>query len=87
MWYVVAMTADTLKEMLRRSPFEAFRVALSSGESYDVLHPETALASARSLVLAVPDKGHPEGERLVFCSYLHIAHIEVLSGQPDRRAG
>lgn len=81
------MTADTFKEILRRSPFEAFRVVMSSGESYNVLHPEMALASARSLVLAVPDKGHSEGERLVFCSYLHIAHIEVLSPQPERQAG
>ena len=62
---------------------------MSSGESYDVMHPENALASARSLILALPDPTQPEGERLAFCSYLHLAHIEVLrtAGNSERRAG
>lgn len=72
------MTADTFREILRREPFEPFRVVMSSGESYNVLHPEMALVSQRSLILALPDPSHPEGERLAFCSYLHIAHVEVL---------
>ena len=79
------MTADTFREILRRAPFEPFRVVMSSGESYNVMHPEMALVSQRALVLAVPDNTHPEGERLVFCSYLHIAHIETLR-PAERRA-
>lgn len=72
------MTADTFREILRRRPFEPFRVVMSSGESYNVMHPEMALVSARALVLALPDPTQPEGERLAFCSYLHLAHVEVL---------
>jgi hypothetical protein len=78
------MTADTVREFLRRTPFEPFRVVMSSGESYNVMHPEMALVSARALVLAVPESSHAEGERLVFCSYLHIAHLETL--KPSRAA-
>jgi len=78
------MTADTFREILRRKPFEPFRVVMSSGESYTILHPEMALVSARSLILAIPDPTHPEGERLAFCSYLHLAHVEIL--QPTRAA-
>jgi len=78
------MTADTFRKILRRAPFEPFRVVMSGGESYNVMHPEMALVSARALVLAVPEPGHPEGERLVFCSYLHIAHVETL--KPSRAA-
>ena len=82
------MTADTFREILRRRPFEPFRVVTSSGESYNVMHPETALVSARSLILALPDPTQPEGERLAFCSYLHLAHVEVLRpiDLPERRA-
>jgi hypothetical protein len=80
------MTADTFREVLRRAPFEPFRVVMSSGESYTVMHPEMALVSARALVLAVPEPTHPEGERLAFCSYLHIAHVETLR-PADRRPG
>ncbi len=78
------MTADTFREILRRAPFEPIRVVMSSGESYDVLHPEMVFVTARSLILAIPDPSHPEGERLAFCSYLHIAHVEIL--KPSRAA-
>jgi hypothetical protein len=82
------MTAETIREIIRHQPFEPFRVVMSSGESYNVMHPEMALVTTRSLILALPDPTHSEGERLVFCSYLHVAHVEVLrpSG-PARRAG
>jgi hypothetical protein len=78
------MTADTFREILHRAPFEPFRVVMSSGESYNVMHPKMVLVSARSLVLAIPDTSHPEGERLAFCSYIHIAHVEIL--KPSRAA-
>ena len=82
------MTADTFREILRRKPFEPFRVVMSSGESYNVMHPEMAFVTSKSLILALPDPTQPEGERLAFCSYLHLAHVEVLrpSDITERRA-
>lgn len=78
------MTADTLREILSRKPFEPFRVVMSSGESYIITHPEMALVTTRSLILALPDAAHPDGERIAFCSYLHIAHVETF--HPSRAA-
>jgi len=78
------MTSETFKEILRKHPFEPFRVVMSSGESYIISHPEMALATARTLVLSIPDPTHPEGERFAFCSYLHVAHVEIL--KPSRVA-
>ena len=78
------MTADTFKEILHRQPFEPIRVVMSSGEHFDILHPEMAFVTAKALLLAIPDPTHPEGERLAFCSYLHIAHVETL--KPSRAA-
>ena len=60
---------------------------MSSGESYNVVHPEMALMTARALILALPDPSAPEGERWAFCSYLHIAQVEVLRPSQERRAG
>jgi hypothetical protein len=80
------MTADTFREILRRTPFEPFRVVLSSGESYNILHPEMAFVTAKALILALPDSSASEGERLSFCSYLHVAHVETLRPQAERRA-
>lgn len=78
------MTAETFREILTRQPFDPFRVVTSSGESYNVMHPETAFVTARTLILALPEPTHPEGERLAFCSYHHIAHVETL--KPSRAA-
>jgi hypothetical protein len=78
------MTADTFRQILSRKPFEPFRVVMSSGESYNVMHPEIALVTARALILALPDPTTQDGERLAFCSYLHVAHIETL--KPSRAA-
>jgi hypothetical protein len=72
------MTAEALRDILHRSPFEPFRVVMSSGESYNVMHPEMALVTNRALILALPDPTRPEGERWAFCSYLHIAHVDIL---------
>jgi hypothetical protein len=80
----MVMTAETFREILKRTPFEPFRVVMSIGESYNVMHPEMALVSAKALALAIPEVSHAEGERLVFCSYLHIAHVETL--KPSRAA-
>ena len=82
--YNTRMTADTFREILKRTPFEPFRVVMSSGESYNVMHPEMVLVSAKALVLAVSDPAYSDGERLAFCSYLHIAHVETL--KPSRAA-
>ena len=78
------MTADTFRDILSRQPFEAFRVVMSSGESYNVMHPEMAFITARALLLTISDVSRSAGERLAFCSYLHIAHIETLI--PSRSA-
>ena len=80
------MTADTFREILKRAPFEPFGVVMSSGESYNVIHPEMAFVTAKALILALPDPSAAEGERLAFCSYLHIAHVETLRPQAERRA-
>ena len=79
------MTADTFKEFMKRRPFEPFRVVMNSEEAYSVLHPEMAFITAKALILAIPDPSHPDGERIAFCSYIHIAHLETF--QPTRAAG
>ena len=78
------MTADAFGEILKRAPFEPLRVVMSSGESYDVMDPEMLLVTAKCLVLALPDSSQPEGERLAFCSYIHVTHVEIL--KPTRAA-
>jgi hypothetical protein len=75
---------DTLKELLARRPFSPFRVILSSGDSYEVRHPEFAWLVRGGLYVGLPTKPRNGDvalpERAVFCSALHLAGVEQLVG-------
>lgn len=75
------MNLDKLRERLRRQPFKPFRVHLSDGKSYDVLHPEMLLITKTWLVIAVFDEGvksddYPDRE--VHVSPMHVTATEDL---------
>ena len=85
------MTADAVFARLRRRPFVPFRIILSSGTTYDVLHPEMLFVSKSGVTVAIYDREQrpapeeiPAREALV--SFLHIAATEDLP-QPMSRAG
>ena len=85
------MTADAVFARLRRRPFVPFRLILSSGTTYDILHPEMLFVSKSGVTVAIYDTGQqpspdeiPLRESLI--SYLHIAATEDLP-QPAARAG
>ena len=77
------MSTAAAKELLNRRPFEPFRVRLSSGDVYEVRHPEMALLLRNGLYVAVPDpptNGASEElpDRAVWCSLLHVAALEPI---------
>ena len=85
------MTAESLFARLRRRPFVPFRLILTSGTTYDILHPEMLFISKSGVTVAIYDRNQraaldeiPMGEALV--SFLHVAATEDLAG-PMSRAG
>ena len=84
------MTAAAVFARLRRRPYVPFRLILSSGTTYDVLHPEMLFVSKSGVTVAIYDKSQkpsadeiPVRESLI--SFLHIAATENLP-QPMRQA-
>lgn len=71
------MTAETLKNFLHRKPFEPLRIKMSSGESYEIPHPEMALLTKAGLIICLPDQQGDPSEKIEFCSFLHIASVET----------
>lgn len=67
------MTGDTVKEWLKKEPFEAFEIRMSNGATYQVRHPEFAFVLKSNVVIV-----HPESDRVFVCALLHIASIETL---------
>lgn len=85
------MTADSLFQRIHRKPFVPFRLILSGGTSYDVLHPEMMFVTKSGITLAIYDKDQrpspeeiPVREALV--SFLHVPATEDIQ-QPFSRAG
>ena len=47
------MTAESLREILRRNPFEPFRLVMLDGKSYEIRRPEIALLTRTVLLVGV----------------------------------
>ena len=65
--------------MLAQRPFKPFRLVMSSGETYEVRHPEMVLLTRTDVLVGVGelDDGIPPEFRI--CSLLHVATVEPLS--------
>ena len=79
------MTTSMVRDLLRQRPFRPFRVVMSSGEAYEVRHPEMAWVTKNDLFIGidVADDGLPVDARM--CPLFHVATVEPLS--TDARAG
>lgn len=75
------MTLQTFREMLARRPFQPVRLTLSSGQSYEIRHPEMALLTRTSLLVGIDlaEDGVPAEFKIL--SLLHVASIEPLTPQ------
>jgi hypothetical protein len=73
------MTVQTFRELLSQRPFRPFRLVMSSGQSYEVRHPEMAMLTRTDLLVGVgeTEEGVPTEFRI--CLLLHVATIEPMA--------
>ena len=73
------MTVQDFRELLTQRPFIPFRLVMSSGQSYDVRHPEMAWLTRTSILVGLDqaDDGVPAAFKI--CSLLHVTAIEPLN--------
>lgn len=73
-----AMTTTMFRDLLRQRPFRPFRLVMSSGETYDVRHPEMAWVTHNDIFVGIDaaDDGVPVDARI--CPLLHVTAIEPL---------
>ena len=86
--YTRDVTVQTFREMLVRRPFQPVRITLSSGQSYDVRHPEMAMLTRTSLFVGtdLADDGVPAEFKIL--SLLHVTAIEpLMPAESTARAG
>ena len=75
------MTVQTFREMLARRPFQPVKLTLSSGQSYEIRHPEMAMLTRTSLLMGtdVADDGVPAEFKII--SLLHVTAVEPITSQ------
>jgi len=73
------MAGQTFREMLSRRRFQAVKLTLSSGQAFEIRHPEMAMLTRTSILIGtgVAEDGIPAEFKIV--SLLHVASIEPLS--------
>jgi hypothetical protein len=84
---------QALKGIVKRTPFQPFRLKMSDDTSYDVLHPEMLAFYKEYVIVPIYDDDDDASEeplptRPVHCSYLHIVGTEDLKshGGHNRRS-
>src|SRR5437868_3477088 len=75
---IVAMTIQTFRELLAQRPFKPFRLVMSSGQTYEVRHPEMAMLTRTDILVGIDIAGDGVPAEFKICSLLHVATIEPL---------
>ncbi len=73
------MTVQTFRDLLAQRPFKPFRLVMSSGQTYEVRHPEMAWLTRTDILVGVGDTDEGVPAEFRICSLLHVASIEPLS--------
>lgn len=73
------MTVQTFKALLSERPFKPFRLVMSSGQTYDVRHPEMAMLTRSDILVGTGDTDEGVPAEFKICSLLHVTSIEPLS--------
>jgi hypothetical protein len=75
------MTVQTFREMLSRRPVQPVKIRLSSGQSFEIRHPEMALLTRTSILIGVDIAADGVPAEFKIVSLLHVASMEPLTNQ------
>jgi hypothetical protein len=73
------MTVQTFRDLLRQQPFRPFRLVMSSGQSYEIRHPEMAWLTRTDILVGVGEMDDCVPAEFRICSLLHVTAVKPLS--------
>ena len=71
--------------MLKKQPFQPFRLVMSSGKAYEVRHPQMAFLSKTSLYVGVDVEDEIPADFRI-CSLLHVTTIEPVNAPSETKS-
>ncbi len=73
------INSNDIQQKLDERPFVPFRVIMSSGQFYDIKHPDLVLIGKRHLFVGTASDDNPKMfDRSSLLSILHVAALEAL---------
>jgi hypothetical protein len=76
-------TADDIQARLRETPFVPVRLLTSSGQSYDITHPDLVLVSKRFLIIGKPSNDNPM--QIEAASRVAVLHVTDMQDIPHAK--
>ena len=73
------MTVQTFRNLLNERPFRPFRLVMSSGQTYEVRHPEMAMLMRTDILVGIDEADDGLPSRYKICSYLHVTAVEPVN--------
>jgi hypothetical protein len=73
------MTLQTFRELMSQRPFKPFRLVMSSGQAYEVRHPEMAWLTRTSILVGIDAEDDGVPAEFKICSLLHVTAVEPLN--------
>lgn len=81
-------TAEDILARMRKQPFVPVRIVTSSGESYEVHHPDLVLVGRRDIQVGLASKRNPAiYEQVSRVSLLHITAMEDVLSKGKKSGG
>jgi len=78
------MSGESIRDLIRAKPFAPFEVHMSSGDVYQVHHPEQCFVTGAALFIWYPED--PD-DHVVRCSLLHITGVEYAEKRAKKKGG
>lgn len=76
------MRPEDLREFTRKNPFEPYRIHVTSGQVYDISHPDQVIVLRSRLVIGVGgENGVPD--RVEDVALIHIMRITPLMAEAN----
>jgi len=77
------MTVQTFRDLLAARPFMPFKIVMSSGQAYEVRHPECAWLTKSDLLVGIDVEEDGIPAEFKICSLLHVTTVEPLGVQQN----
>jgi hypothetical protein len=79
------MRVDEVGKLLRRVPFQPFRLFMSDGSHYDVRDPDQVILTPRAVYVGIPGGGDLVAQDVVICDLVHVTRLAPARGRRTKR--